>query len=87
MYWIMHLSKRIFIKIIEKLINEGVYIIPKSQIFNAISNTYFNSYQVYKVITSLKTRKLINEIYCWRIYYWTLTRKGYNYIKNYLRII
>ncbi|AIB09857.1 40S ribosomal protein S10 (nucleomorph) [Lotharella oceanica] len=82
----MHISKRILTKIMEKFINEGVYIIAKLRISEPIYNSNINTYQVFKIIKSLKTRKLIHEVHCWSFYYWTLTRKGYKYIKNYLRI-
>ena len=42
--------------------------------------------QVIKLMQSFKSRELVNEQFSWRHYYWKLTDKGIEYLREYLAL-
>ncbi|ABA27377.1 ribosomal protein S10 (nucleomorph) [Bigelowiella natans] len=83
----MLVSKFKLIKIYEKILNDGIIIIPKN--FN---RTYqfcnsFYAFHLKKVLISLHSRKFMNEILLGSNYYWTLTKKGERFLRNYFNLI
>lgn len=41
---------------------------------------------VVKLMQSFKSRELVKELYSWRHYYWFLTPKGVEYLREYLNL-
>ena len=50
-------------------------------VLNKIPNIH-----VIKLMQSLKSREYVTETFNWQIYYWTLTDKGVNYLREYLHL-
>nr|BAS01795.1 ribosomal protein S10 [Amorphochlora amoebiformis] len=82
----MKISKFTISKIYEKLLNEGLLIVPKDQTIIKKYYKSLNNIHIMKIMKSLKVRKFVNEIYCFQNYYWSLTSRGVFYLKNFFVI-
>lgn len=89
----MLISKRNRTAIYKFLFSEGVcyahkdFGIPHPEIkFGEGEEDFVRNLEVIKLMQSLTSRELVTERYAWRHYYWFLTDKGVEYLREYLNI-
>jgi len=81
------MPKKNRIAIYELLFKEGVMVaeqdfhLPSHPELEGVPNLH-----VIKALQSLKSRGYVNERFAWRHYYWYLTNKGIEYLRDFLHI-
>uniref|UniRef100_A0A6G3MKS9 40S ribosomal protein S10 (Trinotate prediction) n=1 Tax=Henneguya salminicola TaxID=69463 RepID=A0A6G3MKS9_HENSL len=83
----MHISQENRTIVYETLFNEGVLVAVRDTV--TLKHIYLDkvsNLQVMHLMRSLKSRDFITEKFVWNHYYWTLTDKGIEYLRGFLKI-